>query len=285
MTTALEAITTAGVYDIPAEVYHADPVPWGSLSSTGARKLLPPSVPAKFEHDRRNPRVPTRTFNLGSAAHRVVLGAGADLVDVPFPNYRKDAAQEIRDASWAAGNIPVLPDERAQVDTMVGVLRGHMLAGALLEPGSFHPERTMVWEDQATGVWCRAMADALKRGNTRWVIVDYKTCDQADPYSVSRSVARYGYHQQDAWYREGAVATGIDDDPGFVFVFQEKAPPYLVDVVYLDSEALEVGRARNRRAREIFRDCTEAGLWPEYPMEVTRVSLPRWAARELGEEF
>ncbi len=34
-----ERITVAGVYDIPADVYHADPVEGGSLSSTGARTL------------------------------------------------------------------------------------------------------------------------------------------------------------------------------------------------------------------------------------------------------
>lgn len=45
MTTTTWTITEPGVYDLPAEVYHADPVEGGSLSSTGARKLLPPSCP------------------------------------------------------------------------------------------------------------------------------------------------------------------------------------------------------------------------------------------------
>jgi len=33
-------VTAPGVYDIPAEAYHADPVPGGSLSASGARDLL-----------------------------------------------------------------------------------------------------------------------------------------------------------------------------------------------------------------------------------------------------
>jgi len=33
-------ITEPGVYALPADVYHADPVAGGSLSSSGAKKLL-----------------------------------------------------------------------------------------------------------------------------------------------------------------------------------------------------------------------------------------------------
>jgi len=33
-------IRRPGLYDLPEHIYHADPVPGGSLSSTGARRLL-----------------------------------------------------------------------------------------------------------------------------------------------------------------------------------------------------------------------------------------------------
>jgi hypothetical protein len=60
---------------------------------------------------------------------------------------------------------------------------------------------------------------------------------------------------------------------------QEKTPPYLVAVYELDALAMEAGRARNRRAAEMFRDCTEAGVWPGYSSEVELISLPPWATR------
>ncbi|MGW9447058.1 hypothetical protein, partial [Bacillus mobilis] len=51
----LSAITRPGVYDgIPEAVYHRDPVPGGSLSSSGARKLLAPSCPALFKYDQEH---------------------------------------------------------------------------------------------------------------------------------------------------------------------------------------------------------------------------------------
>ena len=43
MTALAVAEFTAGVYDIPEDLYHRDPVPGGSLSCSGAKKLLPPS--------------------------------------------------------------------------------------------------------------------------------------------------------------------------------------------------------------------------------------------------
>ena len=75
----------------------------------------------------------------------------------------------------------------------------------------------------------------------------------------------------------------------FIFVFQEKTPPYLVNVAQIDPdypENREIGRTRNRQAIERFRDCAETGLWPGYEGDtyegVTYISLPPWAARTLG---
>jgi hypothetical protein len=51
VTAVAEKITKPGIYPgVPDEVYHADPVEGGSLSSTGARKIL--DCPAKFKWER-----------------------------------------------------------------------------------------------------------------------------------------------------------------------------------------------------------------------------------------
>src|SRR5690606_30614366 len=67
-----------GVYDnVPSEVYHSDPVPGGSLSSTGARKLAT-ECPAAFKHWLDNPEPSKKEFDFGTAAHKVVLGDGPE---------------------------------------------------------------------------------------------------------------------------------------------------------------------------------------------------------------
>ena len=70
-------IVDPGVYTLPADEYHADPVKGGSLSSSGARKIL--ECPARFRWERDHPPVPTDAFNFGHAAHKLVLGAGPDV--------------------------------------------------------------------------------------------------------------------------------------------------------------------------------------------------------------
>ena len=80
------------------------------------------------------------------------------------------------------------------------------------------------------------------------------------------------------------TALGLDDDPAFVFIFQEKNPPYLVNVVQLDDEAMEAGRQRMRIACEMFHGCTETGIWPgycDYNQDPDVISLPPWVARPL----
>lgn len=288
MTTTTDLITEPGVYDIPESDYHADPVAGGSLSSSGARKLLPPSCPAKFDWHRRNGEEHAGHFDFGKAAHQLVLGAGAPIVRVDAESWRTKAAREARDAAYEAGEIPLLAADHDQVLAMAAALAEHPIARALFNPGRGRPEQTLVWQDDRTGVWCRARLDWLPDTDRsgRVIIADYKTCHSADPDALSRSVAQFGYHQQAAWYLAGMRALGLaGDDAAFVFLCQEKQAPWLVSPIELDHVAMRIGEARNRRALDIYRHCTDTGRWPPYVDGIHLLSLPRWAEIEEGEHL
>jgi hypothetical protein len=271
-------VTRPGVYTMPEEVYHADPVPGGSLSCSGAKKLL--ACPARFAWDREHPPAPTAAMELGTAAHKLVLGAGAELAVIEADDWRTKAAKEAAAAAREAGAVPLLTAEHAQVQAMAAALREHPVAAALFDPDRGDPEQSLFWVDDRTGVWLRSRLDWLPRQPAgRLIIGDYKTAVSASPDGFSRAVLNFSYHQQAAFYTDGAAALGLDGDPAFLFVVQEKTPPYLVAVYELDALATEAGRARNRRAAEMFRDCTEAGIWPGYSAEVEPISLPPWATR------
>jgi PDDEXK-like domain of unknown function (DUF3799) len=283
---ATETAFRAGVYDgMPEDMYHADPVPGGSLSSSGARKLLPPSCPAKFRYEASNPPPPKDHLELGSAAHKMVLGAGAEIVVIKAKDWRTRAAQDERDAARAEGFLPLLTAEHQQVQAMAAALRAHPIASALFNPERGKPEQSLFWQDPETGVWRRSRFDWLPdlTARERLIITDYKTSASADPRAFAKSAANYGYHQQDAWYRDAARALGLSADPAFVFVIQEKEPPYLVTVAELDGDAIRAGRDLNRIAIEIYRDCAEAGDWPGYSAGIELISLPAWAYRRLEE--
>lgn len=286
-TTERTVITEPGVYDLPAEAYHADPIPGGSLSSSGARRLLPPSCPALFRHEQLHGRKPRRVFEIGHAAHALVLGTGSELVRVEADNWRTKAAQEKAAEARGRGAVPLLPDEYAEVHAMAAALRAHPVASALFAPDHGRGEQVLAWRDAQSGIWRRAMLDWLPDpGAGRLIVPDYKTTTCAAPLELSKTVHKYGYHQQHAWYVDGAQALGLgDQDAAFVFVFQEKTAPYLVTVIELDALALRIGREMNRQAIEIYAHCSESGVWPGYSDDVESVPLPVWVERayERGE--
>lgn len=287
--TTLSAITKPGVYDdIPEAVYHRDPVPGGSLSSSGARKLLPPSCPAlyKYEQDHKPPH--KKVWEIGTAAHQLVLGTGPELVVIDAPRWDTNATKAEVAAIREAGNVPLKRGEHDQVQAMAAELKRHPIAGALFQPGTGRAEQSLFWKDPQTGVICRARFDWLPTPvkGKRLIIGDYKTCRKAEPRALSKAIAEHGYHQQDDFYRMGARALGIaDDQSSFVFVFQEKNPPYLVTVVELDTVARRIGAERNRRALETYARCKAEDRWPGYSDDIEHLPLPPWAERDHDEEY
>lgn len=276
-------VTAPGVYDgMPEDVYHSDPVPGGSLSASGAKMLLPPSCPARYEYDRLHPK-PKAAFDYGTAAHKLVLGTGPEIVIVDAADWRTNKAKQARDEAHERGAVPLLISAFGQVEQMAAALRRHPLASALLDPAYGQPEQSLFWEDSQAGIWRRARLDWLRHpvAGRRLLIPDYKTADSAAPENFRRAAANFGYHLQNANYVDGARALGLDDEPVFLFIVQEKTPPFLVNVIGLEDPAIEAGRERMRMACEIWRDCTEAGRWPGYPEDITYVSLPPWAERPL----
>ena len=251
-----------------------------SLSSSGARALL--RSPAKFHHERLHGRPGKRVFDFGHAAHGLVLGVGEPLVLVDADDWRTAAAKAARDAAYAAGSVPLLLREYSVVEAMAARIRAHPVASRLFEQGV--AERSFFWTDEATGVECRARTDWLRVTESGVVVVDYKTCTDASPRGFGKSVAEWGYHQQDAWYRD-AVAACMSIDAPFVFVAQEKTPPYLVGCYQLDDEAVEAGWVANRAARRLFRACTETGVWPGYSDQIETIGLPRWAVNTYTEDM
>lgn len=277
----MTAITEAGLYDMPADIYHSDPVPGGSLSSTGARRILPPGCPALFRYEREHPAAPTSDMILGTAAHTEILGAGPEIVAVEARDWRGKAAQQQRTEAEARGAIALLEDDVARVKAMAAAVRQHDEACKLLNPDHGRPEQAIFWQDEEYGVWRRALIDWLPTVSYGPpTVVDYKTTKSAEKRAIAKAVHNYGYHQQAPWYLDAVASVGYPDDTTFKFIFQEKTPPYLITIGVLDDRAMSIGHARNRRAIEIYRDCAELDIWPGHSTETEVISLPVWAERE-----
>jgi hypothetical protein len=167
---------------------------------------------------------------------------------------------------------------------MVEVVRRHPLAGPLFLEGK--PEQSLFWTDPESGVQMRARLDWLgEKRDSRLLIVDYKTARAVDLASIEKAIYEYKYHMQRVQYVDGAIALDLgDEDTEMVFVFQSKTPPYLVHPIQLEMNAIRLGRARIRRALQIYLKCLESGYWPGYD-ETSYAALPPWAERRDEEEY
>jgi hypothetical protein len=155
---------------------------------------------------------------------------------------------------------------------------------------------TVIWQDQQTGVWCRALIDYLPYFTLhgagqpatapaypgRLLVPDYKTGRSAAPDKLGRTIAEWGYYVQMAWYLMGLRAVGYArEDTQALLVFQETRAPYLVTVCQPNQDAMRLGAIRCRQALDVYAECKASGRWPGYSDDVVLVELPPWETREL----
>ena len=264
---------TGIVLDLPEATYHAHP----SLSSTGARKLL--DSPARFHYAQTHPQEHKTAFDLGSAVHSKVLGTGSPVVSLPFDSFRSKEAQNERDQVYAYGGIPMLAKDLTEVDDISEAVLAHPTAKALFEQEG-DAEASVFATDPDTGIKLRARFDYLAP-----VCVDLKTSGKdASPAQFARTVASFGYDVQEGHYTDVyEFATGERRD--MVFVVVETAPPHLVAVHQLDRDFRDMGRVKARRARELFAECTESGVWPGYPPAISLVVPPMYAIYDFQDRY
>ena len=280
--------------DIPAEDYHADPCVRPSLSAGIARTLIELSPRhAWWAHPRLNPMFERREdakFDLGTAAHSILL-QGTDIVEVcDYPDWRTNAAKEQRDQARKAGLIPLLISQWREVYAMVDSIRQQLPALETYPPvfTDGKPERTVIWEED-NGVICRARLDWL-RDDLR-AIDDYKTTGStAKPDMWSRRTFwSIGCDVQIAFHSRGVYkVTG--EWPAWRYVVCECFPPYAVSVVTPHKSVLELAQQKVEYAIRKFGECLGADRWPAYDRKPFEVESTDYAEADFlkltyGEEI
>lgn len=254
--------------------YHARP----EVSSGFARTLLGRS-PAHARAEAAAPPAETPALLFGRALHCRILEP--DSFAERFAVAPKvDRRTKEGKATWAAF-VEAHPDashlSEADGDLVAGIaaaLARHPIAHALLSNGE--PEMSGFWVDPETGVGCRCRFDWLRRDR---IGVDLKTTADASPEVFQRSVAKYGYHVQAAWYAMGHEAITGEALTDFVFLCVEKAAPFAVGLYRIDGAALALGERQARRALRTIAECQARDHWPAYPEQVEPISVPDWIWR------
>lgn len=271
-------ITEPGVYpDLRFEDYVRDPVVGGSLSNSEAKHLLPPEgCPARFRWEKDHKRPSKRAFEIGTAAHALVLGTGPELVEIDAENWRTEKARQEADDAREDGMVPLLPHEYRMVMDMADAIRRHPVAAALFSPDRGDAEQSLIWRDGPTGVMRRARLDHLPYPtDSRMLLVDYKTCVKADEASCAKAVLNYGYHRQGATYEDGVIKLGRAAEVAYLICFQEKQAPYLIHIFEVDAMFLAIARDQNRAALELYAKCAADNHWPGWE-DVDLLGAPAW---------
>jgi hypothetical protein len=257
-----------GIYPgISNDEYHKMP----GISSTYLRQWT------KCPLSTTSPTPETKAMAFGSAAHKYILErdefftefAVAPKVDRRTKSGKEEYERFVVDA---VGKTIIADDEFCKILEMRDALFAHPVAVQMLSAGDV--EQSIFWTDQKTGLGCKCRPDLING-----VLIDYKTTTDASPHGFSSSIQKYGYHQQAAHYIDGYNAVTSDKQDQFCFIAQESKPPYLVGVYFLDEDAIEIGREKNRRA--LYSIANHAGALPSYNNnESAIITLPGWALYE-----
>jgi hypothetical protein len=256
-------------FDLPEPDYlgHSE-----SISASGAKQLL--KSPAHF----KLPQWFSDAADLGSAFHTETLGSGQEVVVVDAASWRGKEAQEAQTKARAEGKAPILAKDVPTVEAMAKAVREHPTAGRLLAQQG-EPEVSAFWQDDEWEVMRRCRVDYLTESG---INVDLKSTVSIDRHKIQRTILDYGYDLSAAWYED--VLRGLNVEiTATALIFVEKSEPYRVRVVELSPDFVDRGRRLARRALEIYRDCREADLWPNYDdPDFTTIHPPAWAGEDIA---
>jgi hypothetical protein len=281
-----------GIYAMPAAQYHGDPCPKPSLSSGCLATLLDQSpYHAWYGHPRlgTGSHAEGRKTEIGSAVHRLVLDAGAELAVIEFDSYRSKAAQAAQDAANATGKLPILAEDYAVAQAIAGPLReatenymGAKVADCLREC-------VIIWRDGPH--WRRALIDIMTRDLRRLADIKTSRGSASPPACVSR-IFDAGYELQAEHYTRAAASL---DPEGrgrreFAFLFAEVDAPHCVSPPIILSEGAQtVARERWEVGSKLWDSCLQHDYWPAYDQDAQIAEAPqwfvqRWLARMNGDQ-
>jgi hypothetical protein len=272
-------VSETGILTVPADEYHAGDEGQPRLSASIVHILCTASpLHAYTAHPRLNPhyqRVEEDKFDVGKAAHSVILEGDDNIFVVHEDTWQKNVAKEAREYARSIGKVPLLAKKRDEVMRMVDAVR-EQLAEHEAEPPLFSdgkPEQSLLWEEG--GVLCKARLDWLRDDYA--AIDDLKTTGRsADPGTYSRALFGVGGDVQAAFYLRGLAAVTTETRAQFRWVVVETSPPYALSVITPAPDVLAVGDSKVAWALAKWRECLEADSWPAYPNRVATADLPPW---------
>ncbi len=236
--------------------------------------------PAHFKEACSPRREPTRDMRVGTIGHHIVLGPHRTR---PLIKYGGDARKGKEWATFLAEH-----EGRGEIVTQAEWDDGDIMAQAVLaDPqaakllAGCRREVALSWTD--AGVECATDGIDFVEGSTGLYIGDLKFTNSSEPAQFSRHAIRQWWHAQMVWQQRGARANNIQADDLYL-IGCESTPPYVVTVLHLAGEELELGARSLGRWLERLVLCREAKFFPGYTQTIAPFVVPRWLSEVDDDE-
>lgn len=277
--TATDDALAPGLYEIPAEEYHALR---DHLSAGIARILLDQSpAHARYAIDHPDEDDATKASDRGTVAHALLFEGRDCALKLPFADWRTNAAKEARAQTREAGKIPVLEKDYPAIMNMVAAAEVAWRRSPDLEgyrPPDGKAEQAVIWNDH--GIDCRCRPDWLAHDGR--LIIDGKFTEaHCAPERMAAQIINQAFDQRAAFYTRGVQAT-MRVQPKYVYLFQEVKPPYCTALVGIPPAMLELGMRKAEHAMTVWENCRATGEWPGYTDRIAWAEPPEWAINQWG---
>lgn len=307
-----ECIPGPGAYRTSMEHYHSQDIcPGISISSTDIRNAALKSPHAFWKTSRLNPdRYPEResndAFTLGRAAHALILGDEVfdeHFVYVPADAPRRPTATQIsayertgkwsdaaaEGAAWweafdkkASGRLLLKEEQVQKIKYMAENLAACPEAVVNLTGGL--TEISMIWQDQATGLWIKSRPDCIPDNGSDFGDLKTFTPKGADLIlAAQRAITDHGYALQMALAIEAAEQVFNTTANSAALIFIQTTEPFEPVPIELDEEALYWGRVMNRHGIDLIHRGLTTGEWPGRAQQIVRYSYPPSMLHRFGE--
>lgn len=269
-----------GIYpNVPAALYFS----LNAMNHSTLKRMKRSPAHFKFEETREV----GDGARLGTAAH-TLLFEPERFKPIPPPINPKTGNPFGSDTkAWAEyeshhpGALIMSDDEARATRDQVSAIKAHRTLGPPMTDPSGLNEVTLVWDDEKTGVRCKAKLDRYVPG---FGALDLKTVDitiGADGGAFARQAINLSYHSAQAFYQRGMKACGIPDLT-FVFAVIESARPFGIKVYEIGDETLKCGRALISEWLDDLAKATKTGEWRCYHDGITTLEAPEWYLKQFG---
>lgn len=278
-------VPSVGVWpNVPFSTY----VSWKALNHSTLRKV--DLSLAHFRDAVDNPKDSgTDSKRFGTSAHELLLEPerfGESIVPAPVnPKTGKPFGSETKAwdeyAAQYPGKLILTEEETTRLHTIVRLLRSHETMMPLLAaPGM--SEVCLVWDDDITGMRCKARIDRLIPSFGR---MDLKTTQCAKHTEFRKSVLKYGYATQDAFYEMGLKSLSesghLTCKDRSVFIAVESESPHGIGVYAIGEDSLGIARSLVREWLCAVKEGIDRKQWPGYPTGVQVIDFPEYVFKQF----